>query len=272
MKAAVFDRTKDEGTACMSAPAALVTGSGRGIGKAIALALAKEGFGIALNGPFDDAELRAAVAEVQALGGRAVACIADIADLASHERMIEEAEAAVGPMTTLVNNAGVSVLSRGDILDVSVESYDRCQSVNTRAVFFLSQAFARRLLARDRDPARHYSIVNISSANAVAAAANRAEYCVSKAGVSMATMCFAIRLGPENINVYEIQPGVIETDMTAPSLAEYRARIEQGLTLTRAIGKPADVGAAAAALAAGKLAYSTGQAIRVDGGLLVPRF
>src|SRR5690606_19983399 len=133
--------------------------------------------------------------------------------------------AAVGPLTTLVNNAGVTVLSRGDLLEASVESYDRCLSINTRAAFFLSQAFSRRLLARPREPGLHHSIVNVSSSNAVAAAANRAEYSISKAAVSMITMCFAVRLGPENINVYEIQPGVIDTDMTAPARAEYDARI-----------------------------------------------
>jgi NAD(P)-dependent dehydrogenase (short-subunit alcohol dehydrogenase family) len=256
----------------MSAPAALVTGAGRGIGKAIALSLAAEGFNVALNGPFDDAELRDAVEEVRASGVTAAACPGDVADLARHEGILDAAETGVGPLTTLVNNAGVSVLSRGDILDVSVESYDRCQAVNTRALFFLSQAFARRLLARQRDPALHYAIVNITSANVAAAAVNRAEYCVSKAGAGMATTCFAVRLGAENINVYEIQPGVIETDMTAPSMADYNARIADGLTLTRRVGKPDDVSAAVAMLATGKLAYSTGQAIQVDGGLLVPRF
>lgn len=253
-------------------PAVLVTGASRGIGKGIALALAAEGFNVALNGPADDAELAAAVGEVAALGVKAVGCVADVSDIAGHERLLDAAETGVGPLTTLVNNAGVSVLSRGDILDATPESYDRCQAINTRAVFFLSQAFARRLLASRRDPGLHYAIVNISSANVVAAAVNRAEYCVSKAAVGMATQCFAVRLGPENINVYEIQPGVIDTDMTAPSQAAYRARIDEGLTLTRRIGTTGDVGAAVAALATGRLAYSTGQAIRVDGGLLVPRF
>ena len=256
----------------MTRPAALVTGSSRGIGKGIALALAAEGFAVALNGPEDNDELARAAGDVRALGVPVAAVVADVADIAGHGRLLDAAEAGVGPLTLLVNNAGVGVLALGDLLDVTPESYDRCQAVNTRAVFFLAQAFARRLLARERDPAHHHAIINVSSANAVAATVSRAEYAVSKAGVSMATKCLAARLGPENVNVYEIRPGVIDTDMTAPVAADYRRRIDEGLTLTRRSGTPADIGAVAAAMATGRLAYCTGQAIEADGGLLVPRF
>jgi 3-oxoacyl-[acyl-carrier protein] reductase len=256
----------------MTRPAALVTGSSRGIGKGIALALAAEGFAVALNGPEASAELAGAADEVGALGGPVATVVADVADIGGHERLLDEAEAAVGPLAVLVNNAGVGVLSRGDLLAVTPESYDRCQAVNTRAVFFLTQAFARRLLARRRDPAHHHAIIIISSSNAVAAAVARAEYAVSKAAASMITKCFAARLGPEEINVYEIRPGVIDTDMTAPVAADYRRRIAEGLTLTRRVGTPADIGSVAAAMATGRLAYCTGQAIEADGGMLVPRF
>jgi NAD(P)-dependent dehydrogenase (short-subunit alcohol dehydrogenase family) len=256
----------------MTRPAVLVTGSSRGIGKGIALALAAEGFAVALNGPEDSAELAGAADEVRALGGSVGAVIADVADIAGHERLLDAAEAAVGPLTVLVNNAGVGVLARGDLLAVTPESYDRCQAVNTRAVFFLTQAFARRLLSRARDPAHHHAVITVSSSNAVAAAVARAEYAVSKAAVSMITKCFAARLGPEDINVYEIRPGVIDTEMTAPVAADYRRRIAEGLTLTRRVGTPADIGSVAAALATGRLAYCTGQAIEADGGMLVPRF
>ena len=256
----------------MTRPAALVTGSSRGIGKGIALALAAEGFAVALNGPEDSAELAGAADEVRALGGPVGAVVADVADIAGHESLLDAVEAAVGPLTVLVNNAGVGVLARGDLLAATPESYDRCQAVNTRAVFFLTQAFARRLLARTRDPAHHHAVITVSSSNAVAAAVARAEYAVSKAAVSMITKCFAARLGPEDINVYEIRPGVIDTDMTAPVAADYRRRIAEGLTLTRRVGTPADIGSVAAALAIGRLAYCTGQAIEADGGMLVPRF
>lgn len=252
--------------------AALVTGGRRGIGKAIALALAAEGFGVAINAEADTPDLSETVEELRALGVKAEAIVADVADIRMHAPMLKAAEAAVGPLTTLVNNAGVSVLSRGDPLEASAESYDRCQNINTRAMFFLCQAFARRLLARARDPDLHHGIINVTSCNAVAVAATRAEYCISKAAASMVTRIFAVRLGPENINAYEIQPGIIETDMTAGVLDEYNKRIADGLTLSPRTGKPGDIGSIAAALATGKLAYCTGQAIRADGGLVMPRF
>ncbi|MEM9013283.1 MAG: 3-ketoacyl-ACP reductase [Pseudomonadota bacterium] len=252
--------------------AALITGARRGIGRGIALALAAEGYAVAANAEVDASDLAATVAELQALGVRAAPVVGDVADIAAHEAMLDAAEAAVGPLTTLVNNAGVGAMARGDPLDVSAESYDRCQAVNARAVFFLSQAFARRLLARQGDPAQHYAIINVTSSNAVAVAMNRAEYAVSKAAASMVTKSFAVRLGEAGINVYEIQPGVIATDMTAPALADYEARIAEGFTVTRRVGQVEDVGAVAAALATGRMAYATGQAIAVDGGLLIPRF
>ncbi|KAB2861204.1 MAG: 3-ketoacyl-ACP reductase [Bauldia sp.] len=256
----------------MTRPAALITGSDRGIGKGIAAALAAEGYDIALNAPEDSPEMRASVDEIRALGVKAVGCVADVSDIGGHRALLEAAEAGIGPLTTLVNNAGVTVLVRGDMLAVTPESYDRCQAINTRAVFFLTQAFAGLVLARRRDPELHHSIINISSVNAFAASVGRSEYCVSKAAVSMITKCFAARLGPEGVNVYEIQPGLIETAMTAPALADYQRRIADGFTLTRRMGQPSDVGSVAAAMATGRLAYCTGQAVRVDGGMLIPRF
>lgn len=252
--------------------AALVTGGRRGIGRGIALALAAEGFGVAVNAEADTPDLADTVAELRALGVPAEGIVADVADIRVHDALLKAAEQAVGPLTTLVNNAGVTVLSRGDPLEATAESYDRCLAINARAVFFLCQAFARRLLARERDPALHHAVINITSSNAGAVAVNRAEYCVSKAAASMVTRVFAVRLGPDNVNAYEIRPGVIETDMTAPVMEDYRRRIAEGLTLTPRAGTPADVGAVAAAMATGRLAYCTGQAVDVDGGLALPRF
>jgi 3-oxoacyl-[acyl-carrier protein] reductase len=208
--------------------AAFVTGSSRDIGKGIAQALAKEGFDVAVNAEVDTPELWATVDQLRSLGVRAVACVADVSDIRAHQRVLGDVEAELGPLTTLVNNAGVNVLARGDVLDVTPESFDRCLSVNARVVFFLTQSFVRRLLSRAREPAAHCSIINISSANAIAAGTTRAEYCVSKAAVSMITKCYAARLGSEGINVYEIQPGVIETNMTRPVLQSYKQRIADG--------------------------------------------
>lgn len=256
----------------MSGQVALVTGASRGIGLAVAKALAAEGFAVALNGPFDDDELQNAVAQVQALGGAAVAAPFDVTDLDGHDAALDRIEAALGPLTTLVNNAGVGVLQRGDPLDVSQESWDRCFAVNAKAVFFLTQAFSRWLLARERAADLFHAIVNVTSSNAVAVAVPRSEYCASKAAAAMVSKTWAVRLGPENIAVYDVQPGLIETDMTAPVIAQYEERAKAGLTLFPRVGQPADMGAIIAALASGKLPYTTGQAISADAGMLVPRF
>lgn len=247
---------------------AFITGARRGIGKAIALALAGSGFDVAVNDVADSAELQATAAEISALGVKAVAVIGDISDIAAHTVMLEKAEAALGSLTTLVNNAGVSVQNRGDLLDVTPESYDRCLSVNTRGTFFLTQAFAKRL----KPSKDHRSIVTISSANASGVSITRGEYCISKAGVSMMSRLFAARLGNEGVGVYEIQPGFIETDMTAPSKAQYDKLINEGLTVIKRFGTPEEVGRIALTLAQGLLPYTTGQIIHADAGLMMVRY
>jgi 3-oxoacyl-[acyl-carrier protein] reductase len=259
----------------MSTPrhAAFITGSSRGIGLATAVELARSGFDIALNGRADDAELAAAEEVVAAEGAKTVRVPGDVAAIRSHQEMLERAEAAIGPLSTLVNNAGVSVLSRGDLLDVSEESYDRCMTVNAKAQFFMSQGFARRLLGRNREDGRFYSLVNVSSSNAVAVAVQRGEYCASKAAAAMIAKVFAVRLGAEGIAVYDIQPGVIETDMTRAVKDGYQRRIEEeGLTLLPRLGVAAEIGRIIATLATGGLPYTTGHVISADAGMLVSRF
>jgi 3-oxoacyl-[acyl-carrier protein] reductase len=267
-------RVAEQGSAVLTASGnrqvALVTGSSRGIGLAAAKALARDGFAVAMNGPSDDAELRAAVAEVSAIGP-CVAAPFDVTESASHTAALAAIEVALGPLTTLVNNAGVGVLSRGDILDVSEASWDRCLTVNAKAMFFLSQAFVRRLLARER-AALFHAIINVTSANATAVAVQRAEYCASKAAAAMVSKALAVRLGSENIAVYDVQPGLIATEMTAPVIELYRTRAEAGLTLFPRVGQPEEMGAIIAALATGKLPYTTGQVISADAGMLVSRF
>ncbi len=256
----------------MSRQVALVTGSSRGIGLATACALAKEGFSVAVNGLADDGELAAALDTARVLDVPAMALPFDVTDLDGHDEHLARVEEKLGPLTTLVNNAGVGVMQRGDPLEVSEASWDRCLDVNAKAMFFLTQAFAKRLLARGRDPELFHAIANVTSANAVAVAVPRAEYCASKAAAAMVSKTWAVRLGAENIAVYDVQPGLIATDMTASVIASYEERARDGLTLFPRVGQPEEIGAIIAALCAGKLPYTTGQAISADAGMLVPRF
>ncbi len=250
---------------------ALVTGASRGIGLATARALVAEGFAVALNGIADDQELRDAVAALRDQGAVVMAAPFDVTDIACDGGQLARIEAELGPLTTLVNHAGVGVMSRGDMLEVSEASWDRCLAVNSKAMFFLSQAFARLLLSRPR-PDLFHAIVNVTSSNANAVAVARSEYCASKAAAAMVSKALAVRLGPENIAVYDVQPGLIATEMTAPVIDSYRERAEAGLTLLPRIGQPEEMGAIIATLAAGRLPYTTGQVISADAGMLVPRF
>ena len=256
----------------MSGQAALVTGSTRGIGLGSALALARQGFSVAVNGPADDDELAAAVERVAATGARVAAIPLDVSDLDAHDAAVAGAEDAIGPLTTLVNNAGAGVMNRGDPVDVSEQSWDRCMTVNAKAMFFMTQAFSRRLLARKRDASLFHSIINVTSANAEAVAVTRAEYCAAKAGAAMVSKAWAVRLGTEGIAVYDVRPGLIDTDMTSPVIKEYARRAKEGLTLVPRVGRPEEVGEIIGSLASGKLPYTTGQVVYADGGMLVPRF
>ena len=249
---------------------AIVTGARRGIGKAIALALAGAGFDVGVVDMVQSGELQAVADAIAAKGRKAAALTGDIAKIADHAGLLDRAEAALGPLTTLINNAGVSVMTRGDLLDVSPESYDRCLDVNTRGTFFITQEFARRLLKVKSDG--HRSIITVSSANAVAPSIARGEYCISKAGASMMSKLFAARLSNDGIGVYEIQPGFIETDMTAPSKAKYDRLIEDGLTVIKRFGTPEEVARIAVTLACGLLPYTAGQIIQADAGLLTVRY
>lgn len=249
---------------------ALVTGAARGIGKAIALTLAQDGFDIAVNDLAASSEVDAVVAEIKSLGRKSIAVIGDISKIETHSAMLDEAEK-IGQLSTLVNNAGVSVLNRGDLLEVSLASYNRCMDINARGTFFLSQAFAKCVLIQTQI-ANHRSIINISSCNATAVSIARGEYCISKAAVSMTSKLFAARLSNEGIGVYEIQPGFIETDMTAPAKAKYDRMIAEGLTVIKRFGQPEDVARIASTMAQGLLPYTVGQAIQVDGGLLTVRY
>ncbi len=249
---------------------AFVTGGKRGIGRGIAYALAESGFDVVIGDLSKDADVEETLEGIEQRGRRADFVRCDVADMSSHEAVIDGVEAAIGSLTCLVNNAGISVAKRGDLLEATPESFDQLFRVNLRGPFFLTQCVAKRFLARASD-GQYRSIVNISSANAYAASPNRAEYCLSKTAVSMATKLFATRLGEAGVGVFEIRPGVIRTNMTAVAAADYDKRIAAGLSPMPRWGEPEDVGRAAAALAGGAFKFSTGDAIHVDGGLHITR-
>jgi len=249
---------------------ALVTGGRRGIGRGIVVALAAAGFDVAVADLAEDAEAAETLSLAREQGVRSEFFYCDVSDLPGHKVLVEGVARRLGAIDCLVNNAGISVEKRGDLLQATPESFDRLMQINFRGPFFLTQRVAASFL-QQADSTRYRSIVNISSANAYAASTHRGEYCVSKAAITMATKLFAARLGDAGIGVFEVRPGVIRTAMTSVAAADYERRIAEGLSPIRRWGTPEDVGRAVAALASGSFAFSTGDAIHVDGGLHIQR-
>ena len=253
-------------------PVAAVTGARQGIGKGIALALARMGFDIVMADVVLDGVARQAMQEINAHGAQCKFVVADIADVEARFETTENLFDALGRVDTLVNNAGVQVTVRGDLLDVSPESYDRVMGINLRGTFFLTQAVSKRMLAASSTPTpQHRSIITISSANAYLVGPDRPEYCFSKMSLSMMTKAFALRLGQHGIATYEIRPGIIRTAMTLPVREKYDAWIAGGLTPLARWGEPEDVGQTVATLARGLMPFSTGDAFHVDGGLHIQK-
>ena len=245
-------------------PVALVTGASRGIGAAISAELARAGYDLALLDVLPCGQTADAVA---AAGGRPVEIAADITSTHDRQKAIKLIEDSFGRLDVLVNNAGVAPKVRADILEATEESYDRVMAVNLKGPCFLTQLAARWMIRqRQNRPDDWMCIVNISSMSAYTASPSRGEYCISKAGISMLTKLWAARLAEHGIGVYEIRPGIIQTDMTAGVRERYDKLISEGLTPIRRWGLPADVAQAVAACARGELKFSTGQVIDVDGG------
>jgi 3-oxoacyl-[acyl-carrier protein] reductase len=252
---------------------ALVTGGGRGIGLGIARALAESGFDLAINGRREASELSDAVADLQSKGAQVLYLRADVADRADRAAMLQEVEKSFGRLDVLVNNAGVAPSVRADVLEASEESFDRIISINLKGPYFLTQAAATWMIRQREQAGANWRgcIINISSCSATVASINRGDYCISKAGIAMASMLWATRLAEFGIDVYEIRPGIIATDMTAGVKEKYDKLIAAGLTIEKRWGTPEDVGRAAAALARGEIPYATGQVINIDGGMNVQR-
>ncbi len=251
---------------------ALVTGGSRGIGFGCAEQLARAGFNLVVNGVRDADAVAAELERLRRYGGDVIYCRADIASGQERNDMLARIKKHYGRLHVLINNAGVAPAQRRDILETTEESFNTVLGINLKGTYFLTQAAANWMIAQ-KQKNHHFQgcIINISSISAAVASVSRGEYCIAKAGLSMATKLFAARLGEYSIPVYEIQPGIIKTDMTAGVVDKYDQLIAEGLCITERWGLPDDVGQAALALATGQFPYSTGQVVMVDGGLTIPR-
>ncbi len=251
---------------------AFITGGSRGIGYGIAEHLAKAGFDLAINGVRPEESASEALDGLRALGAEVIYCQGNIASREARTEMLDKIRLCFGRLNVLVNNAGVAPKERHDILEATEESFEHVLTTNLHGAYFLTQATANWMIQQKGVQSDFTCcIVNISSISATVASVNRGEYCVAKAGLSMATQLFATRLGEYDIPVYEIRPGIIRTDMTAGVTSKYDQLIDDGLCVQKRWGLPDDVGRAVAALARGDFPYSTGQVIMIDGGLTLPR-
>jgi 3-oxoacyl-[acyl-carrier protein] reductase len=252
--------------------AALVTGASRGIGRAIAIALGRLGCGVGVNYASRADAAEQVVAEITAAGGKAVAVRGNVAGAHDRAAMIETVLDEFGVLDVLVNNAGITSPGRKDLLEATEESWDEVFAINLKGPFFLSQLAAQKMI--DLIAAGKMvggKIINISSISAFAVSTNRGDYCITKAAIERMTQLFAVRLAEEKINVFEICPGVIESDMTAAVQEKYDKLIAEGLSPIRRWGKPEDVAKAVAAIVRDSFPFSTGERFHVDGGFHIQR-
>jgi len=253
-----------------SRPVSLVTGAGRGIGRGIAVELAKLGHAVVINYAGNAGAAEECLRLVREAGGDGITVRADVSVSADRERLAQETLGAYGRIDLLVNNAGVAPNVRADLLEAGEESFDRLININLKGPYFLTQLVARQMIEqvrRGEAPAFGLPrIVTVTSVSAYTASVNRGDYCVAKAGLAMMTALFAARLAEYGINVYEVRPGVIATDMTEGVKEKYDRMIEQGAWPIRRWGQPEDIGRAVAAIARGDFPYSTGEVFNVDGG------
>jgi NAD(P)-dependent dehydrogenase (short-subunit alcohol dehydrogenase family) len=249
-------------------PLAIVTGARRGIGAGIAIELASRGFDIGVT-DIDAAGAGDTLTTIEAQGARGRLFTFDLGDIERHAEVVEQIVEWAGPIVCLVNNAGSPAAPRGDLLDVGAPSYDHVLDVNLRGTFFFTQAVARHMVATTSVHPR--SIVTVSSVSVEMASVERAEYCLSKAGLGMLTKLYALRLAEHGIGVFEVRPGVSRTPMTEGVADQYEQRIADGLVPMKRWGCPEDVARAVAVLASGELAFATGSVVHVDGALSIPR-
>ena len=255
---------------------ALITGASRGIGRGIALELAAAGFDLVINfaanqeAADETAKLCTERAAVVGHTIRVKVCQADVGQSAHRERLIGFTRESLGRLDLLVNNAGITSIGRADLLDATEKNWDALMAINLKGPFFLSQLAARWMVEQfEVDSSHKAKIINISSVSAHAVSSNRGDYCVAKAGLGMVTRLFAARLAEYGINVYEVCPGVIASDMTAPVREKYDQLIADGMAPIRRWGEPSDVGKAVSALVHDYFPFTTGEVFNVDGGFNV---
>ncbi len=250
---------------------ALITGGSRGIGFGIAKQLAAAGFDLAINGVRPKEAVEDAIRSLQESGAEVLYCQGDISLRGDRERILSEMKRHFKRLHVLVNNAGRAPRERKDLLEATEESFEELLRTNLQGPYFLTQQVAQWMISQQQSGQFRGCIVNVTSVSSTLASVNRGEYCVAKAGLSMATQLFATRLGEFDIPVYEVRPGIIRTDMTVGVTEKYDKLISEGLTLNKRWGTPEDVGKAVLALISGSFPYSTGQVIMVDGGMTVGR-
>jgi 3-oxoacyl-[acyl-carrier protein] reductase len=250
---------------------ALVTGGSRGIGLAIVRQLAADGCAVVILDVNPQDQYPETFASLDQAGIHYLYVQGSISDPNDRESCLNQALARFGRIDILVNNAGIAPKVRADLMDMSEESFDRLISVNTKGTLFMTQTVARQMIRQEPVDGKRGIIVNISSMSAAVVSIGRGEYCISKAGVSMLTQLFAARLAPDGILVYEVRPGIIATDMTSGVKAKYDALFEQGICPIKRWGTPEDVAGAVSIFCSGKLDYTTGQYIDVDGGFHISR-
>jgi 3-oxoacyl-[acyl-carrier protein] reductase len=251
---------------------ALITGGSRGIGLGIAKELAKAGFNLAINGVRELNSVQAVLDDLKAFGVDVIYTRGNVSKIEDRQKIFDAVISEFGHLNVLVNNAGIAPPERKDILEATEDIYDEVMETNLKGPYFLTRLFAGRMVQQKKENEDFLCcIINVSSVSATVASVNRGEYCISKAGIAMATKLWAARLGEFNIPVYEIQPGVIKTDMTSAVSEKYDRMFEEGLSIQKRWGLPEDVGKVAAAMATGMLPYSTGQVVMVDGGMTIQR-
>lgn len=252
-------------------PCALITGASRGIGRGIAIEVAKAGYDIVINYAGNESAANETQAMVEEIGQRGFPVQADISSADDRERLLDETWAKAGRLDLLVNNAGIAPRVRADMMDLTEENFQHLMDVNLKGPLFLTQSAAKRMMEAGPEQSEAKRIVFVSSISAYTASSNRAEYCISKAGISMTVQLFADRLASHDILVFEIQPGIIATDMTSVVKEKYDELIQNGLTPQPRWGTPEDIGKAVRALAEGDFDFSTGSVFEVGGGFGVRR-